>query len=237
MSSTLFDIVQKGGPIMWFIFAASVVAVAVFIERVLFFHRSAAPVDAFLSGISNLLRRGKYEEALERCNETYGPAARVVQAAILKRYLPKAELREIVQEVAQMQVPRLESNMRILATIGAIAPLLGLLGTVTGMMSAFMTINRAVNPAPISELAGGIWEALITMAGGLIVAIPSYVAYNFLCSRIQAIITDMERCGIEAVQILAEPVTEGTADANAEGHHLSHVHHHAQHAHEHTKNS
>lgn len=219
---------------MWFIFAASVVAVAVFIERSLFFHRSAAPVDAFLSGISNLLRRGKYEEALERCNETYGPAARVVQAAILKRHLPKPELREIVQEVAQMQVPRLESNMRILATIGAVAPLLGLLGTVTGMMSAFMTINRAVNPAPISELAGGIWEALITMAGGLIVAIPAYVAYNFLCSRIQAIVTDMERCGIEVVQILSEPVTDELPDGESGERH--HAHHHASHPHEHKKN-
>jgi biopolymer transport protein ExbB len=206
MPSALFDLIQKGGPIMWFILAASVLAVGVFVERLIFFHRNSSPVDYFLSGVSNLLRRGKYQEALERCDEAYGPPVRVVQAAILKRNLPKQELREIVQEVAQIQVPRLEANLSILATIGYIAPLLGLLGTVTGMIQAFMKIDSAMGAVPVSELAESIWEALITTAGGLVVAIPCYVAYNYLASRVQTAITDMERSGIEVVQILSEPV-------------------------------
>lgn len=187
---------------MWLIFALSIVAIGVFLERIVFFHRNSPPVDAFLSGITNLIRRGQHDEALARCDDAYGPAVRVVQASLLKRGLPKEELREVVQEVAQMQVPRLETNLSILATIAQIAPLLGLLGTVIGMMEAFKQIDDAKGSVPVGELSGSIWEALITTAGGLIVAIPCYVAYNYLASRVQAIVVDMERCGIEVVQLL-----------------------------------
>lgn len=189
---------------MWVLLVGSIVAVAVFVERLILFHRSSVNVDRFLKGIANLLRLGRYEEALERCDESYGPAVRVVQTAIIKRKLPKHELREMVQEVAQLQVPRLESNLSLLATVGYIAPLLGLLGTVIGMIKAFQELNNAMGAAPISDLAGGIWEALVTTAFGLVVAIPAYVAYNFLASRLNHLITDMERCGIEIIQILAE---------------------------------
>jgi biopolymer transport protein ExbB len=204
MSSSPFEIMQLGGPIMWVLLLGSVIAVAVFVERVILFHRSSINVDRFLKGISNLLRLGRYEEALERCDESYGPVVRVVQAAIIKRKLPKPELREIVQEVAQLQVPRLESNISLLATVGYVSPLLGLLGTVIGMIKAFQQLNTAMGAAPISALAGGIWEALVTTAFGLVVAIPAYVAYNYLASRLNQMVTDMERCGIEIVQILAE---------------------------------
>jgi biopolymer transport protein ExbB len=127
-----------------------------------------------------------------------------VQAALLKRDLPLADLREALQEVAQLQVPRLEKNLSILATVGYIAPLLGLLGTVTGMIRVFQTVNLARGTVPVGELAGGIWEALLTTAGGLVVAIPVYVAYNFLVSRMNGAVQDMERAGIEMVQILKE---------------------------------
>lgn len=189
---------------MWVILALSVVAVAVLIERIHFFHRNAGPIDVFLSGLSNLLKQKKYDEALERCDEVYHPAAKIAHAAILKRDLPKNELREILQEVAQMQVPRFEAHLRVLSTIGSIAPLLGFLGTVTGMIHAFMTIEQAMGSVPVGNLAGSIWEALITTAGGLIVAIPCYVAYNFLASRLQTVLTDMERFSIEILQILSE---------------------------------
>jgi biopolymer transport protein ExbB len=189
---------------MWVLLLGSVLAVAVFVERMVLFHRSSLNVDRFLKGISNLLRAGRYQEALERCDESYGPAVRVIQVAILKRKLPKAELREMVQEVAQLQVPKLEANTSLLATIGYISPLLGLLGTVFGMIKAFQALNQAMGASPINELAGGIWEALVTTAFGLVVAIPAYVAYNYLASRLNQLITDMERSGIEIMQVLAE---------------------------------
>ncbi|NJK91999.1 MAG: MotA/TolQ/ExbB proton channel family protein [Blastochloris sp.] len=208
MSSSPFEIMQLGGPIMWVLLLGSVIAVAVFVERIILFHRSTVNVDRFLKGITNLLRSGRHEEALERCDESYGPVVRVVQTAIIKRKLPRTELRELVQEVAQLQVPRLEANLQLLATVGYIAPLLGLLGTVVGMIKAFQELNSAMGAAPISELAGGIWEALVTTAFGLVVAIPAYVAYNYLASRLNQLVTDMERCGIEIIQILSEPIPE-----------------------------
>jgi biopolymer transport protein ExbB len=204
MSSSPFEIMQLGGPIMWVLLLGSILAVAVFVERVVLFHRSSVNVDRFLKGIAVLLRSGRYEEALERCDESYGPAVRVVQAAIIKRKLPKNELREIVQEVAQLQMPRLEANIPLLSTVGYISPLLGLLGTVIGMIKAFQELNQAMGASPINDLAAGIWEALITTAFGLVVAIPAYVAYNYLASRLNQLVTDMERCGIETMQILSE---------------------------------
>jgi biopolymer transport protein ExbB len=205
MSSSPFEIMKLGGPIMWVLLLGSILAVAVFVERVILFHRSSVNVDRFLKGIGNLLRLGRFEEALERCDESYGPAVRVVQAAIIKRKLPKHELREIVQEVAQLQMPRLEANIPLLSTVGYISPLLGLLGTVIGMIKAFQELNKAMGASPINDLAAGIWEALVTTAFGLVVAIPAYVAYNYLASKLNQLVTDMERCGIEIIQILSEP--------------------------------
>ena len=189
---------------MWVILAASVVAVAVFAERILEYRRMGAPLDPFLEGLASLVKEGRYQEALERCDEAHGPAVRVIQAGLLKREMPLADLRESLQEVAQLQVPRLEKNISILATVGYVSPLLGLLGTVTGMIHVFQTVGGARGTVPVGELAGGIWEALLTTAAGLVVAIPVYVAYNYLVSRMGSEVNDMERAGIEMIQILKE---------------------------------
>jgi biopolymer transport protein ExbB len=201
----LFDVMKKGGLLMWPILACSMVGVAVVVERLLYFRKSQMPVNEFLTGILNLLRRRHYLEALERCEEGHGPIVRVVQTAILKRNLPPLELREIVKEVAQLQVPRLEANLPILATVGHISPLLGLLGTVMGMIEAFIQIQRTSGTAPVGDLAAGIWTALVTTGAGLVVAIPCYVAYNYLVSRLQAQLADMERAGVEVIHVLTEP--------------------------------
>jgi biopolymer transport protein ExbB len=111
MPSTLFELVRLGGPIMWVILGASIVAVAVFLERVYEYRRMGVPLDPFLDGIQALVKEKRFTEALERCDEAHGPAVRVVQAALLKRDLPLGDLREALQEVAQLQVPRLEKNL------------------------------------------------------------------------------------------------------------------------------
>jgi len=211
LESGVFEMVRLGGPLMWAILAASILAMAVFAERMVYFHRCAMPLDPFLKGIANLLKENRPEEALERCDEAYGPAVRVVQAAILKRHLPKEDLKEMVQEVAQLQMPRLEAHLPMLATIAYICPLLGLLGTVVGMIQAFMNMNAALGATPVNDLAAGIWEALITTAGGLSVAIPAYIAHNFLVVRLSGIVTDMERAGIEIVQMLKLPESQRPA--------------------------
>lgn len=204
----LFNVMQKGGPLMWFILLASIIAVAVFIERFFYYQRCHLHVNEFLVGIVSLLRKQNYLEALERCEEGFGPVARVAQTAILRRHLAPSDLRDVVREVAQLQVPQLEANLPLLATVGYISPLLGLLGTVMGMIEAFLQVNKTGGAASVSDLAAGIWTALITTAGGLTVAIPCYVAYNYLVSRSNHIVNDMERTGIEVIHALTEPITK-----------------------------
>jgi len=205
----VFDILQKGGILMWFILAVSVVALAIVFERLNYYQRCRMRVGEFLTGILSLIRKGRYPEAIERCDEGYGPVPNLVRAAILKRRLPAAELREVVKETMQLELPKLEANLALLATIGTIAPLLGLLGTVIGMIEAFMEVSNASGTAPVSDLANGIWVALVTSAAGIAVAIPTYVAYNYLVTRLNELLFDMERAAIEVVHALSEPPEEG----------------------------
>ncbi|MEM1058701.1 MAG: MotA/TolQ/ExbB proton channel family protein [Verrucomicrobiota bacterium] len=205
----VFDILQKGGILMWFILAASVVGLAIVFERLNYYRRCRMRVGEFLTGIISLIRKGRYPEAIERCDDGYGPVPNLVRTAILKRRLPVAELREVMKENMQLELPKLEANLALLATIGTIAPLFGLLGTVIGMIEAFMEVSNAAGTAPVSDLANGIWVALVTSAAGIAVAIPAFVAYNYLVSRLNDLLFDMERAAIEVLHAIADPPEEG----------------------------
>ena len=141
---------------------------------------------------------------MDRCEDGHGPTVAVVRTAIYKRHLPAGELREIVREIAQLEIPQLETNISLLGTIGYVAPLLGLLGTVTGMIEAFVKINRTSGTASVGDLSQGIYMALITTAAGLVVAIPCYLAHNFLVAQVHSIVADMERAGIETIHTLTD---------------------------------
>jgi biopolymer transport protein ExbB len=201
---TLFRMMQQGGPLMVVLFVCSVVAVGVFFERWFYYKRSRMNVSEFLSGVLALVRRQSYAEAISRCEEGHGPIVSVVRTAIYKRHLPPAELREVVREIAQMEIPHLEANISLLGTIGYVAPLLGLLGTVTGMIDAFVKINQTSGTASVGELSQGIYTALITTAAGLVVAIPCYLAHNFLVAQVHSLVADMERAGIETIHTLTD---------------------------------
>jgi biopolymer transport protein ExbB len=200
----LFRLVQGGGWLMVILVVLSLVAVGVFLERFFFFKRCRMNVNEFLAGVLALVRRQSFAEALVRCEEGHGPVVRVVFTAIVKRHLPPAELREIVREIAQLEIPQLESNISLLGTIGYLAPLLGLLGTVSGMIEAFVKINRTSGTASVGDLSQGIYLALITTAAGLVVAIPCYLAHNFLVAQMHSIVADMERGGIETIHTLTD---------------------------------
>ncbi len=200
----LIDVMNKGGLLMWPILICSIIAMSVFVERLVYYRRVHFDVTKFLSGLLPLLRKKSYAEALQRCDESYGPVAKVSQAAILKRDLPPGELRNVVKEIAQIQVPEIEARLSVVMSMGYIAPLLGLLGTVSGMIEVFFRLQSALSAAPVSDLAGGIWEALLTTAMGLSVAIPCYLGYNYLVSRMNAILQDMERASVEIIHILVE---------------------------------
>lgn len=195
----MLEILNKGGPLMYLIVLGSVAALAIFIERVLFYHRSQINTEQFMKGIRNVLQRGSLTEAISICDETPGPVAQVVKMAILKHDRPREEIRETLEDVGLVEVPRLERRLVALATIANVAPLVGLLGTVIGMILCFQTIMEKGQPVLAGDVSKGIWQALLCTAGGLIVAIPSYIAYNYLVSRVDAIVLDMEKCATEMV--------------------------------------
>jgi biopolymer transport protein ExbB len=200
----MIDYIQKGGLLMWPILICSIISVAVFAERLFYFHRATIHVREFLQGLSNLIQRRNFAEALHECAGTPGPVARVIHAAIIRHDAPRAELREIVQEAGQLEVPKLERFLGILATLAYLTPLLGLLGTVTGMIDAFGTLNANGGYATVTELSGGIYKSLLTTAAGLVIATPTFVAYSYLSSRVNAMMHEMERAGIEVVHMLTD---------------------------------
>jgi biopolymer transport protein ExbB len=203
----MLDLVVKGGPVMYPIILCSIVALAIVIERVYHLHRAKIDTRKFMDEIANVLRRNKIMEAIEICDKTPGPIAHILKAGILKHDRPKHEIKEAIEEAGLYEVPRMEKNLTALATIAHISPLLGLLGTVVGMVGCFQIIQQkstSLNPASPGDLAGGIWQALITTVAGLAVAIPVYVAYNYLVSRVNHLVLDMERSATDLVNILTQ---------------------------------
>ena len=202
----MWEFIVKGGPLMGLIIVCSVIAFAVFIERIWHLHRARIDTDKFIEMISSLIKHNKIMEALDKCNTTPGPIAHIMKMGILKHDRTRGEIRESIMDAGIHEVPRLEKNINILATVAHISPLLGLLGTVTGMVKAFQVIQqKAVSMMPVNpgDLAGGIWEALITTVAGLAVAIPTYVAYNYLVNKVEGFVLDMERSATELVNVLS----------------------------------
>jgi biopolymer transport protein ExbB len=195
---------KLGGPMIWVILFASAVAITVFIERVLHYHRAQINSMEFLNGVRNVLKRDNVVEAISICDATPGPVARLVKVAILNREKGREGVREALEEAGLVEVPPLEEKLNLLATIAQIAPLLGLLGTALGFIRVFGRLQAQGTMATVQQLSGGIWEALICTAAGLAVAVPCYAAYNYLVSRVNAIVLDMEKAATEIVNIVTE---------------------------------
>ena len=189
---------------MGIILLCSVVALGVFFERLLYLHRASIRVREFLEGLCLLLERGHLEEALQECSITRGPVARVLQAALQRPDADRAELKEITTDAGLLELPKLERNLSILSTLAYVAPLIGLLGTVLGLLDAFLAITAHGGYATAAEIAKGVFQSLITTAAGLAVAIPAFLAYSYLSSRVNDLVHDMERAGIEIVQLLLD---------------------------------
>lgn len=201
----MFEFMRRGGPVMWVIFLCSFIALMVVIERVITLTRARIDTRKFMNDISNLLKRNRIMEAIEMCNNTPGPISQVMKAGILKHDRSRPEIREAIEDAALGEIPALEKNLTVLATIAHITPLLGLLGTVMGMLQCFQTIEQkstALQPVNPKDLAGGVWVALLTTVFGLCVAIPTYVAYNYLVTKVNGFVLDMEKSATDLVNLL-----------------------------------
>lgn len=186
---------------MWLILLNGVVALGIFLERFFHFHRAHINATDFSNGIRNALQRGNIAECTTLCDDTPGPVAQVVKAGILNRERPREEIREAMEDAARVEIARLERRLVVLATLAQITPLLGFLGTVLGMIEMFRVIQLQQLPSP-GQLAGGVWQALLTTAGGLVIAVPAYVGYNYLVSRMQQLVLDMEKAANEFISFL-----------------------------------
>ena len=189
---------------MWLLLFCSVLAGAIFLERVLYYHRVTLQLGEFLRGLSELIRHKRWAEAQMECAGNPMPATRVMHAAVLRHGASRSELKEIVQEAGQLEVPKLERHLGMLAGLGVLAPLLGLLGTVTGMIEVFSTISTQSGLTSSTDLAAGIYQSLLTSAAGLIVAIPCALGYSYLSARVNELMHDMERAGIEVVNLITD---------------------------------
>jgi biopolymer transport protein ExbB len=198
----MFELMQKGGPMMWLILAASFVGAVVFLKKLLDLHRAQIRVGDFLKGIFNILNRKNIVEAVSICEETPGPVASIVRAAVLHHDEPPEGIRRAIEEAGLAEIPRLERHINLLATLAQVAPLMGLLGTVLGMMRALLVFTQKAPLVQSGDLMGGMWQALIATAAGLAVAIPAYAGYNFLVSRVEAIVLDMEAASAEILAFL-----------------------------------
>lgn len=197
-------VLVKGGWLMLPILISSLVALAIIIERYIVIRKSRLNVPAFLVKVRGMLREGKIESAIEFCKEEKTPAAFIVRKGLRKHHLGHERVKEAIETAGRQEVTRLEKGLSILATISGVAPLLGFLGTVTGMISAFRRIEDLQGAANPSDLAGGIWEALITTAFGLAVGIIAYTFYNYLVSAVKKLVVEMEVVSNDVVDTLEE---------------------------------
>lgn len=203
----MIDWIQKGGPIMYPIILCSILAFAIVIERFYHLHRAKIDTKKFMDDMANILRRNRIVDAVELCDKTPGPIPHILKAGLMKHDRPRQEIKEAIEDAGLYEVPRLEKNVPVLATIAHISPLLGLLGTVMGMVRCFQTIQEkstSLRPVSPGDLAGGIWEALITTVAGLSVGIPALVAYNYFVNRVSGFILDMEKAATDLVNMLTQ---------------------------------
>jgi len=196
------NVLIQGGPLLWFIMIGGIAALVIFLERWLHIHRAKIKTDDFINGILNILSRHNITEALTICKETPGPVAHIVRAAVMHSSQKPALINQAIDKVAFNEISRLERHFATLATIAQIAPVIGLLGTVVGMIQSFMAMQLKAPLVPAADLAGGIWTALIATAAGLIVAVFSYFTYNLLVAKTSSIVLDMERAANEITGFL-----------------------------------
>jgi len=207
------SMLQQGGPVIALIALCALIAAFIFIWKWFEFYRAQMDVNEIVTGLTNVLRREGMIEAITLCDNSPGPVPRVLSSAI-RAYKEDDDIREAIATQTLIEVPRLESRLNILATLAYVTPLLGLLGTVLGLVDSFQTITANPDAAvtTLPELSKGVYKALLCTAAGLSVAIPCHIAYNYLVSRVQDFCTDMEKASAEIMYFFRHHKKENGAD-------------------------
>ena len=202
----LGELILAGGWLMIPLALLGALTIFVFFER-FWAIRKASQLDMnFMNQIKNLIYGGKVSAAIQLCRENDTPIARMIEKGIERIGRPLNDVHSSIENVANLEVSKLESGLPLLATTAGGAPMIGFLGTVTGMVRAFWEMANAGNNIDVSLLSGGIYEAMITTVGGLIVGIPAYFGYNYLVARIEKLVFQMESNTIAFMDLLNQPV-------------------------------
>lgn len=205
MKLSLIDLAIKGGWLMLVLLALSIIAIYIFGNKWWLIHKAGQIDKNFMNDIRDMIHDGKIKSAIDLCQRYDSPVARLVEKGIERIGRPLQDIQTAVENMGNVEVARLEKGLPMLATIAGGAPMIGFLGTVTGMIRAFFQMSTAGNNIDITLLSGGIYEAMVTTVGGLFVGIIAYFGYNFLTSQISNLVFKMENTTIEFIDMLHEP--------------------------------
>lgn len=204
-SISIWELTLQGGPIMIPIAILWVIAIYLFVERWLTINKANEDPDAFMSKVKELVLKGDITGAKMLCAQNSTPVARMIEKGITRIGTPLKTIEASIENVGKIEIFKLEKNLPTLATIAGAAPMIGFLGTVIGMVQAFIAISQEEGSVSPKLLSSGIYTAMITTVAGLIVGIIAYLAYNFLVSRVQKVIHKMEYTSIDFIDLLQEP--------------------------------
>lgn len=204
-SLSVWDLAIKGGWIMVPLAALWVIAIYLFVERLLTINKANQDPDQFMGRVKDLVLKGDISGAKMLCSQNQSPIARMIEKGVSRIGSPLKTIEASIENVAKIEVFKLEKNLPTLATIAGAAPMIGFLGTVIGMVRAFISISQEEGSVSPKLLSSGIYTAMITTVAGLIVGIIAYLAYNFLVSRVQKVIHKMEYTSIDFIDLLQEP--------------------------------
>jgi biopolymer transport protein ExbB len=206
VSLRFLDLFIKGGALMWVLLGLSLVAVWIFVERILAIIKASNTDNRFMDQIKQYVHSGQIDYAIDLCRMTESPIARLIEKGLERIGRPLSDVQTAVENMGNLEVAKLERGLPMLATVSGGAPMIGFLGTVAGMIQAFYNMSEAGNNIDVSMLSGGIYVAMVTTVGGLTVGILAYFGYNYLVARIERIIYKMESNTIEFMDLLNEPV-------------------------------
>lgn len=201
----VIDLAFKGGWIMVVLLLLSLMAIYIFLQRLIIIRRAGKEDETFMNRIKDYIHEGKVDSALNLCRSTNTPSARMIEKGITRLGRPMNDVLVAIENVGNLEIAKLEKGFPLIATTAAGAPMLGFLGTVTGMVRAFFDMANAGTNVDVSLLSGGIYEALVTTVGGLVVGIITLFAYNYLVSQVDNVVNKMEARTMEFMDLLNEP--------------------------------
>lgn len=201
----VIDLAFKGGWIMVVLLLLSLVAIYIFVQRLIVIRRAGKQDESFMNRIKDYIHEGKIDSALNLCRSTNTPSSRMIEKGITRLGRPMNDVLVAIENVGNLEIAKLEKGFPLIATTAAGAPMLGFLGTVTGMVRAFFDMANAGTNVDVTLLSGGIYEALVTTVGGLVVGIIALFAYNYLVSQVDNVVNKMEANTMEFMDLLNEP--------------------------------